>query len=168
MNESNANGEQHTWEVCPVTTCIFLVCEAQTFFIHQVYSFGLVTFIKLNQLLKKGEKMRKKISIFLWGGIFALFFWGGEGGEMKANSFFPLTSQKRREFMGNFHVFNWHSNFLHKNTSNIENLNKSQKHTVKSVHTGHKIVTLDLYDSCLWSVLSSFKESPTSAISKRQ
>lgn len=123
---------------------------------------------QVESTLKNGREDEGKKIDFTLRGNFCSFLGGGEGREMKANSFFPLTSQKRREFMGNFHVFNWHSNFLHKNTSNIENLNKSQKHTVKSVHTGHKIVTLDLYDSCLWSVLSSFKESLTSAISKRQ
>lgn len=82
--------------------------------------------------------------------------------------FFPLTSKNQWEFIGRFHILNWHLNFLHKNISNIEDLSKSLKHIVKSVHADHKIVTLDLYNSFLWSVIASFKESTSSAITKRQ
>lgn len=116
-------------------------------------------------LKNRREDEEKNIDFFSLRGNFFSFFWG-----RWKPTVFSLWPPKNKENLWVIFMFltDILHDFLHKNTSNIENLNKSQKHTVKSVHTGHKIVTLDLYDSCLWSVLSRFKESPTSAISKRQ
>lgn len=61
MNEitTTSAGEQHKGEACPVTTCFFPTLKLKHFSSSRSEVLDMVIFIKLNQLLKIGEKMRR-------------------------------------------------------------------------------------------------------------